>query len=100
MKELAIDTLNKTKVIAGHSSFYDYSNLELTENLYSSIMSIIIYEKKLYAKKCYLDFDKYEWTVAPQVFNAFYNGANNSINIHAGYIYGIKYMQRKDYFNL
>lgn len=86
-----IELLNKTKVIAGHSSFYDYSNLELTENLYSSIMSIIIYEKKLYAKKCYLDFDKYEWTVAPQVFNAFYNGANNSINIHAGYIYGIKY---------
>ncbi len=86
-----IELLNQTKVITGHSGFNDYSNLELTGNFYSSIMNVIIYEKKLYARKCYLDLDKYEWTLAPQVFNAFYNGANNSINIHAGYIYGLNY---------
>ena len=86
-----IELLNQTKVIVGHARLNDYSKLELTEDFYSSMMNVITYEKRLYAKKCFQSFDRYEWMVAPQVSNAFYNEVDNTINITAGYIYGIKY---------
>ena len=47
------------------------------------------YEKKIQAKKCYKDVDKYEWLMPPQVYNAYYN--TGSINILAGFIFGNHY---------
>ena len=85
------DLLDKLKVIVGYSSFYDYSDYELRDNVWDSILQLGIYEKKTQAKKCYKYLDVYEWIDAPQLFNAFYNSGNNSINLFAGYIYGINY---------
>ena len=86
-----IELLNNLKVIAGYSSFYDYSDFELSDTLCDSIIQLVKYETNTKAKNCYKDLYIYEWTFTPQTCNAFYSGTNNSINILAGYIYGINY---------
>lgn len=82
-----VELLNKTKVIAGHSSFYDYSDLQLKDNLFDSILEVAKLEKRIQSKNCFKDPDVYEWSWAPQVNNAYYNPSNNSVNILAGYIF-------------
>ncbi|MBP7480732.1 MAG: M13 family metallopeptidase [Spirochaetaceae bacterium] len=84
-----VEYLKNTKAIIGYSSFYDYSDLELKENLYDSMNQLSKLEKKIQAKKCYKDVDKYEWFMPPQTYDAYYN--KGSINIHAGWIYGNHY---------
>ena len=87
--------LGRIKILAGHSTFYDYSELQLKDTLFNSIISVVNYEKKLQAKKCYLNADPYEWTEPPQIYNAFFNG--NHISIHAGLIFGLNYNVNDSY---
>ena len=86
-----VELLNKTKVIAGHSSFYDYSDLQLKDNIFDSVLEVVKLEKKIQSKNCYKELDPYEWVFAPQIYNAYYTGQNNSINMLAGYIFGNNY---------
>ncbi|MCF0126515.1 MAG: hypothetical protein HUJ68_12330, partial [Clostridia bacterium] len=86
-----VEMISKAKVLVGHSSFSDYSKLELKESFFESILEVIKYEKHLQKEKLFTTFDAYEWIMPPQICNAYYNSTNNSINICAGYIYGSGY---------
>jgi len=84
-----VEYLKNTKVIVGYSSFYEYSDLELKENLCDSMNQLSKYEKKIQVKRCYGEVDVYEWMSPPQTYDAYYN--KGSISIHAGWIYGNHY---------
>lgn len=92
-----IEMLNNVKIIIGHSSFYDYSNLVIKESFCNSMLEAIKNEKKIQARKCYEDLDRYEWYQPVQNCNAYYRMDNNSINIFAGYIYACKYNKNSSY---
>ncbi len=86
--------LGNTKIIVGNSSSFDYSELNLADSFFDSIMNVLRYETKIQAKQCYSDLDRYAWGFSPQTYNAFYNATNNSVNICAGYIYGTNYDEK------
>ena len=85
------ELLGRTKVIVGANSFFDYSDYKVEDNLPQSIIKLVLFESASQVEKCHKELDIYDWLYPPQIYNAFYNPSNDSINIYAGYIYGSHY---------
>ena len=85
------ELLGRTKVIVGASSFFDYSDYKVEDTLPQSIFKLVLFESASQVEKCHKELDIYDWLYPPQIYNAFYNPSNDSINIYAGYIYGSHY---------